>query len=184
MEDPYGYVRGEDEPVLQYVAYPFRRYRFLETPLSPTKANVQSRVTMVEGDRSGEFWRYTGEPKASPVILAEPIERPSSRYGYTWRGVVRPHDREKGIAGGELIVLDRETGEVLGVRRNFVRTGDAKGHRDGINWEFAGGCKVTPHPIDGKLVSKDVGFIYWFVSKVLRPIYLNLPDDKGARNGR
>lgn len=184
MEDPYGYIRGEAEPVFQFVAYPFRGYRYLETLLSPTRANVHKRVTMVDPEgRGGKFWRYTGEPKASPVILAEPIEQPKSRYGYTWRGIVRPHDREKGIAGGELIVLDLKTREVLGVRRNFVRTGNVNDRPDGINWEFAGGCKITPHPIDGKLVSKDVGFVYWFVSKILKPIYSVQPN-KGGRDGR
>ena len=35
---------------------------------------------------------------------------------YVWRGITRPHDREMGIAGGELIVLDLQTNEVLGVQ--------------------------------------------------------------------
>lgn len=183
MEDPYGYIHGEAEPVLQFVAYPFTSYRYLETSLSPVEANVVKRVTRAEGSKGSHLlWRYTGEPKMDPVILAESIAEPISRYGYTWRGIRRPHDRELGIAGGELIVLDLETKEVLGVRRNFVRTGQVRGAPGGVNWEFASGCEVTRRPWDGKLVSKDVGFVYWFVSKVLTPVYLN-PRDKGVRRG-
>jgi hypothetical protein len=183
MEDPYGYIRGEAQPVLQFVAYPFSSYRYLETPLSPKQANVVKRVTSVnQSEISPAFWRYTGEPRMDPVILAEPIDKPTSRYGYTWRGIRRPHDRELGIAGGELIVLDLQTQEVMGVRRNFVRTGRVRDAPGGVQWEFAGGCRVTPRPWDGKLVSKDVGFVYWFVSKVLKPIYLN-PRDHGVPRG-
>ena len=45
-----------------------------------------------------------------------------ARYGFTWRGITRLNDREMGIAGGELIVLDLETSEVLGFRRIFKAT--------------------------------------------------------------
>jgi len=50
-----------------------------------------------------------------------------ARYGFTWRGVKRPHDREMGIAGGELIVLDLQTKEVMGVRRGYNAFGIAVG---------------------------------------------------------
>lgn len=43
-----------------------------------------------------------------------------SRYGVLWRGIERPRDREFGIAGGEVIVLDLKTNEILAVRRGFV----------------------------------------------------------------
>jgi hypothetical protein len=43
----------------------------------------------------------------------------SARYGVTWRGTEELNDRENGIAGGDLIVLDRSNGNVIGVRREF-----------------------------------------------------------------
>jgi hypothetical protein len=59
-----------------------------------------------------------------PYIVAEAeVSKKKSRYSYTWRGIPRPHDREFGIAGGELILLDLETNEVLAVRRGYIRSG-------------------------------------------------------------
>lgn len=54
------------------------------------------------------------------------VEVLQSRYGYTWRGITRPHDREFGIAGGEIIVLDLTTNEILAVRRGFIRGGNVR----------------------------------------------------------
>jgi len=46
-----------------------------------------------------------------------------SRYGYVWRGIQRPHDRKNSIAGTELAVIDLKTNEILGLWREFARTG-------------------------------------------------------------
>ena len=50
-----------------------------------------------------------------------PIERYSARYGYISRSTEELNDRENGILGSDLIVMDFETEEVLGVRRSFGR---------------------------------------------------------------
>ncbi len=44
-----------------------------------------------------------------------------SRYGYYRVGVRHPGDRELGIAGRDIVVVDLETGEVLAVQRAYVR---------------------------------------------------------------
>lgn len=63
-----------------------------------------------------------------------------SRYGYMWRGIERsPHDRELGIAGGEVLVFDLKTNEVLGVRRNFMLAGAHVGSGD-VDWLTAQEC--------------------------------------------
>ena len=46
-----------------------------------------------------------------------------SRYGVVWRGINRPFDREMGIAGGETIVLDLKTNEILAISRGFAIVG-------------------------------------------------------------
>ncbi len=51
------------------------------------------------------------------------IARPTARYGYTWRGLRRPRDREFNVAGGEILVYDLGTHEVLGINRSFSITG-------------------------------------------------------------
>ncbi len=43
----------------------------------------------------------------------------TSKYGFIWRGIRRPHDRKYRIAGGELAVVELETSQVLAVWRGF-----------------------------------------------------------------
>lgn len=68
----------------------------------------------------------------------------NARFGYTWRGLKRPSDREHGIAGGEVLIYDLTTREVLAVRRQFLislgntRTGEKAA------WEIAARCPQLP----------------------------------------
>ena len=184
LEDPYGYGYEQIEPVYHFVGYPFSSYRILETRLSPEKANVARRVQREVGDpASSPYWPYVRDaPTDRAPVFARPVAKPVSAYGYTWRGIRRPHDRELGIAGSELIVLSAQTNEVLGVRRNFALVKRPRNLPAGISWEFAGGCKILRHPYSGQLVSKDAGFNYWFISKILKPIDSN-PRDHGVPRG-
>jgi hypothetical protein len=180
MEDPYGYTRWEADGVATlFVDPPRAKFSFLESTLSPTRAIGRLTRKVVRG--SGSLWRYSGyigvRDRQEPM-QGDSIDRRQSRYGFTWRGIRRPHDRELGIAGGELIVMDLDTGEVLGVRRGFVRTGKVRDTPDGVQWEFAPGCMILRRPFDGKVVSKDHDFVYWFVSKVLTP-----RDSSATRGG-
>lgn len=99
-------------------------------------------------------------------MAEEHVPELQSQYGYAWRGVSRPHDRELGIAGGELIVLDLRTKEVLGVRRGFIRSGGVRNNMTGIWWLSA---QVCPTLRLYKSSQKDGNFTYWFVSKILKP---------------
>jgi hypothetical protein len=47
------------------------------------------------------------------------VEVPTANYAMTWRGIRRPRDRELSIAGGELIIYDRVTREVISASRTF-----------------------------------------------------------------
>lgn len=71
------------------------------------------------------------------VVASDGIREPTQRYGFTWRGIARPFDRENGISGTELIVLDTTTMEVLGIRRAFRVTGVS---RAGAWWLTAAHC--------------------------------------------
>jgi hypothetical protein len=63
-----------------------------------------------------------------------------SRYGFMWRGIERtPNDRELGIGGGEVLVFDLQTNEVLAVRRNFRLSGTFKGTRN-VDWLLGQQC--------------------------------------------
>ena len=80
-----------------------------------------------------------------------------SRYGYVWRGIQRPYDREKSIAGGEIAIVDLRTNEILALWRSFARTGK-KDHQ--IWW-------LTPETCHTKTGTHKE--MYQFISKVLKP---------------
>ena len=89
----------------------------------------------------------------------ESVASLKSRYGYTWRGINRPYDRELGIAGGELIVMDLQSNTVLAARRGFIRSGDVR-NLTGIWWI---GGYTCPKSRDKHIST------YEFISKVLKP---------------
>ena len=70
------------------------------------------------------------------------IPRPTARYGYTWRGLKRPRDREFGIAGGEILIYDLQTKEVLAVKRQFLITGRNPRGPGKAMWEIASSCQL------------------------------------------
>jgi hypothetical protein len=63
-----------------------------------------------------EKLNYHNTPKR--VIIVE--NKLSSKYGWTWKGISREKDREHGISGGDLIIVDLENNEVMAVQRNFA----------------------------------------------------------------
>lgn len=68
------------------------------------------------------------------IPKVEAVHDVKSRYGFMWRGIERTtHDREIGIGGGEVLVFDLQTNEVLAVRRNFRLSGTYKGTRN-VDW--------------------------------------------------
>jgi hypothetical protein len=86
----------------------------------------------------------------------EPVHEIKSRYGFMWRGIERsPHDRLLGIGGGEVLVFDLQTNEVLAVRRNFRLSGTITGTRN-VDWLETKQCV-------------SFGFDYLH-SKVLKPV--------------
>jgi hypothetical protein len=87
-----------------------------------------------------------------------------SQYAFTWRGIRRERDREFGVAGGETIVFDLQTNQVLGIRRGFALV-RRPSNEHLTNWEFTPVC-----PKYGiRKRDKDFDFTYWFVRKVLVP---------------
>tara|TARA_R110002072_G_scaffold225304_1_gene382450 strand:+ start:390 stop:1301 length:912 start_codon:yes stop_codon:yes gene_type:complete len=174
MEDPYGYTDGEaNEP--EYIYVNPEKYEFIEMPIRERelpgwkwkKRHNSYLQPIPENMKYRKFSGYDGRNKLS-MIMEYTNERVST-YGYTWRGIHRPYDRENGVSGGELIILDLDTNEVLAVRRGFARTGGAK-NTTGINWEFTQVCPTLSYR---KGWSKDFDLNYWLVSKVLKPIDRN-----------
>lgn len=55
------------------------------------------------------------------IVNKEQTDTRKSRYGFTWRQVANNDMLENGIVGGETIILDSSTNEVLAFRRFFLR---------------------------------------------------------------
>jgi hypothetical protein len=94
----------------------------------------------------------------------------SSEYLVTWRGIRRKRDREHGIAGSELIVASRSTGEVLGFLREF----GISGRRGSLYWLNAARCPE----LAAKSPRPDIEQSFRFVSSVLVPV---IAPQKGRR---
>ena len=118
-----------------------------------------SSISLISPSPATAIERYYGYDRPIKDSLKREFDtKRKARYGLTWRGIKRPHDREMGIAGGELIVLDLETNEVLAVRRGYAL--------------YAGQWQLTPacpkYGYEGGW-DKFGSFTYWFVGKVVRP---------------
>ncbi len=173
MEDPYGYTDAEAQDAEFFLVAPLR-YKFLELPRLPGKRSSWGRqfldpsYFMSAGEQS-KYERYSGSDGRDPKTMTKGYDSAlRSRYGYTWRGVTRPNDRELGIAGGELIVLDLRTKEVLGVRRGYVKTGNVRNNLTGVRWLTGQAC--PRYELRGGR-SRDFDFVYWFIGKVLKPVH-------------
>ncbi len=149
LEDPYGQVLSESGlPQDEFIQPAMGKYEFLEMPriMHPPQAGTADKYKRYYRDANAHPKRrfqtaINGQGVFVPYIVAETnVETIKSRYGYTWRGISRPHDREFGITGGELIVLDLQTQEVLAVRRGFIRSGWMK-NLTGIWWLTGRTCR-------------------------------------------
>ncbi len=113
FEDPFGF---EADPA--FFVYP-GRYTYYETALSSP---------MAQGLR---YMRYFGYDGLNPETLQKTNEaQRKSRYGYTWRGIARPHDRENGIGGGKRLLW------MWKLRKSLLCIGDTLNSR----WMRGWGC--------------------------------------------
>lgn len=129
------------------------RYQFLEQP----EKKPGSSIATVRAYR--RYLGYDGQNRQT--LKVSEVADLKSRYGYTWRGISRPHDRELGIGGGELIIFDLQTGDVLAVRRGYIRSGGVR-NLTGIWWLTGQICPA------GRPIRPDF-YSYDFLFGVLKP---------------
>jgi hypothetical protein len=171
LEDPYGVAVGvRDSPEEYFVQPSIGKYQFLETPLPQRSRDKESakyrRYYRDENTHPGRKYQtaINGQGVFVPYVVAEStVPDVKGHYGYTWRGISRPHDRDLGIAGGELIILDLQTNEALAVRRSFVRSGFVRNNLTGVWWLTAGKCSKESLKMDAQ-----------FINEVLKPAPLKL----------
>lgn len=167
LEDPYGQVLSESElPQDEYVQPAIGKYEFLEIPLiiSAAQTGTADKYKRYYRDANAHPNRrfqtaINGQGVFVPYIVAETnVRNIKSQYGYTWRGITRPHDREFGITGGELIVLDLQTQEVFAVRRGFIHSGWMK-NLTGIWWLTGRTCPASGAKRE-----------HLFIKEILKPV--------------
>lgn len=145
LEDPYGYENWEASHPATIFAGP-KAYAFFEVPLM---------------GESSHHVRYSGFDDHDPKSVKEQkVTSSRSRFGYTWRGITRLQDRELGIAGSELVILDLLSKEVLAVRRAYIRSGDVRNNLTGIWWMGGHVCPAN---------STRLYRTYEFITGVLKP---------------
>jgi len=178
LEDPYnvyetlsedGYVNPRYVTAVKKRGYslfkPDQNYKFLEKPLPASLRNPADGSTYLRYTKPNtehlvyENGQYMYPRDHWPPMIEERVTELKSSYGFSWRGITRPHDRELGIAGGEVIVLDLQTSEVLAVRRGYAASGGKTRETvSGIWWLSAAKCPQTMPGVEPS-----------FIHKVLKP---------------
>lgn len=149
-EDPYG-LWGGDGLRPEYLGGP-SRYLYIET------------YAEAAGKTQPKYVRYVLEQHQASWQM-KPLEHDDklrSQYGFTWRGIKRPHDRELGIAGSEVIAMDLKTHEVLGVFRGYARFDFTQHSNDKLGMGWVERC---PNPTTTPQQFPQREFLY----KVLHP---------------
>ncbi len=166
LEDPYGDIDfAASKPEDYFVQPPLGRYLYLESPNTSKSSARGVYLRYYRGDPKSSkkdfvFMKGNHSERVPYVVQSEEVSELKSRYGFSWRGLKRAHDRELGIVGGELIILDLQTNEALAVRRGYIRSGDARNNMSGVWWL---GGHVCPKYGDNTVYMSE------FISKVLKP---------------
>jgi len=133
-----------------FIQPPLYNYRFVEQPHRnvPWQSAIQEPFVRLFGYTRAPMLRVDGSStpyfKDKDPMQVIGIPAVTARYGYTWRGIKRAQDREHGIAGGELLIYDLTTREILAVRRQFLITLGNSRNADKAAWEVAASCRQSP----------------------------------------
>jgi hypothetical protein len=165
LEDPYGGPYGSNQPEIWFLGP--TRYRFFESLDLKRREpeGLQERIhpsyfsLPLPGVSIARYFGYDGREQKTMQKEYDAVRK--SSYGYTWRGISRPNDREVGIAGSELIVLDLKTNEVLAVHRGYAQFDIDKNMAGTAAMQWRKRCPTGPNMGGGTRLS--------FIMKVLTP---------------
>jgi len=101
------------------------RFNFMERPREQGETN-KLYVRFFRGTEVPGHYKIGTQKNKHPVYVPyivnmEQIDTLNSHYGFTWRQISTSDMLESGITGGETIIYDRATSEVLAFRRFFYR---------------------------------------------------------------
>jgi hypothetical protein len=154
IERPFQLMR--DTPAARaalFVNPPWNRYKFVEELSFNT-------------ERGAEYRRSSGYRQGESDMNTAVVSERESVYGITWRGVRRHPDRELSIAGGEWIVLDLTSGQVLAVMRTFGLSPKVRNSPQQIWWLNATQCPGGKKP---RTAAHNAMQLYDFISRTLKP---------------
>lgn len=104
---------------------PFGTYAYMERPADENETKHPYvrlyRGRPVSNRPALQYHSKDGIKRAPYIVNSEPIINLKSSYGFTWRQITNRDQLENGIAGGETIIYNRTTNEVLAFRRFFFR---------------------------------------------------------------
>lgn len=163
IEDPFGHTDRESKrPETLFVSPPLKNYQYLETTIAP---NSKTRIDKDEEiiNNGGDYWiyrskRHVSEKDIRSIYSVENTHNLISRYGFTWQEIRTKGDEFFDIWGGELLVKDLTTDEILAIRRGY----------------FSFKYGICPH-------GKDSVVTYKFISKVLKPSNKAGSDNQGEQ---
>jgi hypothetical protein len=186
-EDPYGYIESESGTVDNIPGMvlgpgwgsklsPGGYSNFETVPLLNDIPSSQQKFYSLDLFKAipagNPYQRFYGYDRSNArTMRVDYTSTLRSAYGWTWRGIKRPLDREIGVAGGELAIVDLASGEILGLKRGFIL--GAQQIQGPLNWGGGAACPEYSQiqgigKIRGR--NKDIDFSLWFINKVLLPI--------------
>lgn len=151
LSDPFGLVTsGGLGNSAKLLARP-DTFAFVETP-NVYRETRKSHVS--------PLIRFTAPLKPDPrtgliASMPTPAHKVSALYGYTWREIRRIQDRQMGIAGGELVVVDLRTHEILALRRGFAMSVGGANPKAKLWWL---GARICPRS-EGRIEYSEHAFI-------------------------
>lgn len=178
LEAPYFFVGHSERAEFDFNGKLAAQYPIFEKPNHSTKGQLKS-LPYLRYEHFERKRNYKGEEYSSPLPPTL-VGELRSRYGYYWYGIKRTQDRELGVAGGEMVIVDLQTNEVLAVKRGFalgVTKRWGKGYSPtGASWNAGGVCPgsgVPPYPYLGVPYADRA-----FMNKVLKSINVGVRENK------
>jgi len=168
-EDPYGHTNYEARRVEALFLNPkpknAPRYKYFESTKAPnTDRRFPTMPYLNEPVVTGEkYWRYTlfgHDENGAEIFTAEQSTNLKSSYGFTWKEIRDDRDKLLGVWEGNLIVMNLNSNEVLGIKRGFFY----------VNL-FTKEIHLCPR-------DKSSTMTYDFISKVIKPIEDTNEGDK------
>lgn len=186
MEDPYGYI-GSESGTLDNIPgrvvgpgwgsrksagkYPNFETPILQDDIHWTRHKYFHASLFQKLPTTKPYQRFSGyDGRDKNTTQLEYVDKLASKYGWTWRGIRRPLDREIGVAGGELAVVDLRSGEILGLRRGFILGAYELEKPIGWGGDACPEYSLMPGIGEKRRRNKDFDFSFWFINKVLIPI--------------